>query len=127
MSAAPCPTCRKGPLSPPDHCAPADTDAAARRRVSLYRTFVSAAACTAAALFLSLSAAPALATDFADDGVRLREPGEEIVHPEGAVARILSLPPGDRRLSGPDTDRFRIEAGTLSDDEITGILLAVLK
>ena len=113
MSAAPCQTCRKGPLSPPDHCAPADTDAAARRRVSLYRTFV--------------SAAPALATDFADDGVRLREPGEEIVHPEEAVARILSLPPGDRRLSGPDTDRFRIEAGTLSDDEITGILLAVLK
>ena len=123
MSAASCPTCRKGPPSPPDPSAPAATDAACRR-VSSARTFISAAAPvlsgsasaagTAAALILALSAAPALASDPAvDDGVRLPEPGREILHPEGAVARVLSLPPGDWRLSGPDAEHFRIEAGAL--------------
>ncbi len=123
MSAASCPTCRKGPPSPPDPSAPAATDAACRR-VSSARTFISAAAPvlsgsafavgTAAALLLALSAAPALASDPAvDDGAPLPEPGREIAHPEGAVARVLSLPPGDWRLSGPDADLFRIEAGAL--------------
>ena len=68
---------------------------------------------TVEALLLALSAAPALASDPADDGVPLPEPGWEIVHPEGAVARVLSLPPGDWRLTGPDAELFRIEAGAL--------------
>ena len=122
MSVASCPGCRKGPPSPPDPSAPAAADAA-RRCVSSARTFISAAARAVsgsafaaaarpiAALLLALSAAPALASDPADGGVRLPEPGREIVHPEGSVARVLTLPPGDWRLSGPDADLFRIEAG----------------
>ncbi len=143
MSAAPCPDCREGPPSPPDASAPAAADAAVRRvSVASSRTLLSAArslqgvlsvaafpfpafsrpgcpgsafaaAGTTAALILALSAATALATDPADGGAPLPEPGREIVHPEGSVARVLSLPPGDWRLSGPDAGLFRIEAGAL--------------
>ena len=119
MSAAPCPDCREGPPSPPDTSDLATGDAARRPALpsfSIAWSFSGSAfaACTAAALLLALSAAPALASDPAvDDGAPLPEPGREIAHPEGAVARVLSLPPGDWRLSGPDADLFRIEAGAL--------------
>ncbi len=37
----------------------------------------------------------------------------EIVYPEGALVRVLSLAAGAWRLSGPDADQFRIAAGAL--------------
>ena len=103
-------------FSPPEPLYSASGNAARRPALlsfSIARSFfgsASAAARTAGAMLLALSAAPALANA---DSVLLPEPGREIVHPEGAVARVLSLPPGDWRLSGPDADRFRIEAGAL--------------
>ena len=40
-------------------------------------------------------------------------PGQEIVYPEGAVNRIMTLPEGNWHLSGPDAARFRLEADAL--------------
>ena len=113
MSVAAWPRCRKGPSSRPD-ASPSAGTGIARRPPSSSRTFFPGAACAAAALLLVLPCAPALA---ADDP----EAGREIAYPEGAVARVLSLPPDtpsgaqsdDWHLSGPDAALFRIEAGAL--------------
>ena len=107
------PRCRKGPSSRPDACPSAGTGFS-RRPPSSSRTSFSGAACAATALLLALPCAPALAADGP-------EAAQEIVYPEGSVARVLSLPAdtlpgthsGNWRLSGPDAARFRVEAGAL--------------
>ncbi len=109
MSAAAWPRCRKGPPSRPDACPSAGTGFS-RRPPSFSRTFFPGAARAAAALLLALPCAPALAADGP-------EAAREIAWPEGAVARVLSLPAGTPsdgwHLSGPDAARFRVEAGAL--------------
>ena len=65
----------------------------------------------------SALAAAAEAADGNTDG----GPDHELTHPEGALARVLTLPPAPDggqnaaawRLSGPDAGRFRILAGAL--------------
>ena len=113
MTAAAWPRCRKGPPSRPD-ASPSAGTGFSRRPPSSPRTFFSGAACAAAVLLLALPFVPALAADGP-------EAARDIAYPEGAVARVLSLPadthsgaPSDAwRLSGPDAARFRIEAGAL--------------
>ena len=103
-----------GPCPSPPDASVAGRRPAARRSsssspASLSHGLASRAAAAAAGLALALACAPAAAADSGAD--------RDIAWPEGAVARVLTLPAhpasGRWRLSGPDASRFRIAAGAL--------------
>ena len=103
-----------GPCPSPPDASVAGRRPAARRSsssspASFFHGLASGAAAAAAGLALALACAPAVAADSGAD--------RDIAWPEGAVARVLTLPahPASEgwRLSGPDASRFRIEAGAL--------------